>query len=159
MDKIAENKTFEDYYYAMRFMAAKFRAKHPQYEVDELINEMWLSYHFRHMPNWGCIWQACKWACWKYHRCQTHADRRKWHVYFHQMREDIAKDYSDLLARDDPGFEAVDVIDMIEQLSLQDQEVVSGWLQGYTDREIGAQLGRTPQSISWRRQRLRQKVA
>jgi len=159
MDKIAENKTFNDYYHAMRFIAGKFRKKHPEYEVDELVNEIWLSYQYRHMPNYNCIWQACKWALRAYHRQQTHGDRRKWHVYFHQVPEDIRDDCSDLLARDDPEMEAVDVVDMLEHLPSADQEIISARLQGYTDTEIGDKLGRTKQSISWRRGRLRQNVA
>lgn len=61
---------FEELKYPMYHMATKFCRRFPEFQVDELINEFWLSYHVQHMKDARMIWKACEWAFWFYYRRQ-----------------------------------------------------------------------------------------
>jgi len=61
----------DKWYAGVKYMALEFHRAHREYEVDELINEIWLSPPFQTMTSPGMIWQACRWALLKYHRQQS----------------------------------------------------------------------------------------
>jgi DNA-binding CsgD family transcriptional regulator len=58
---------FENVHGAMVYMAEKYVRLFPEYEIDELVNEFWVSPHFQSMPDRGMIWKACCWAFLAYH--------------------------------------------------------------------------------------------
>jgi hypothetical protein len=52
---------------AMVYMAEKYVRLYPEYTIDELVSEFWISPQFQSMRHPGMIWKACTWAFWAYH--------------------------------------------------------------------------------------------
>jgi len=55
----------------MYYMAKLFRSRFPQFEIDELVNEFWLSTSVQTMKDVRMIWKSCKWAFYLYYRKQN----------------------------------------------------------------------------------------
>jgi hypothetical protein len=54
----------------MVHVAVKFCKRFREFQIDELINEFWLSRPVRTMTDIRMVWQACEWAFWHYYRKQ-----------------------------------------------------------------------------------------
>ncbi len=141
----------DDYFGALKHMALKFRRAHERYEVDELINEIWLSQEFQTMPERGMIWQACQWAMLKYHRSQCRA------VNAVPLLDNDKIDDRDAIAK-------VDARDLLAsrmmRLSPREQDIVVGKLAGESYADMQARTGEkiTSQGLSARLHRAKRKM-
>jgi DNA-binding CsgD family transcriptional regulator len=133
---------FEDIRGAMVFMAEKYVRRFPEYEIDELVNEFWVSPHFQSMPARGMIWKACCWAFWAYHYRQRGRKMTPQRIPTSVVSlTDLRQDQCGALVGrhgNNGRFEARDFIhERSKRLRQRERRIIARKLRGDTLKQIG----------------------
>jgi len=59
-----------------------------RYEIDELVNESWLSKHVRESQEPSLLWMAGNWAMINYMRKQEERNRKRWKIHISSLYDD-----------------------------------------------------------------------
>ena len=146
MVKLDDEDHFRDEVFpCMVYMAVNFAKNHPGYEIDELVNEIYISKAFQTMTHHAMIWKASQWAMNRYH---VHIHRKT--AYQPTSSLDDTEDQSrfECLRID---YDTVDVIDLIEELSkrlpVRSKRILGMLAEGRNMSEIARLLGLSVERI------------
>ena len=140
--------TFDDKRYLLISIAQKYANR--LYEVDELVNEAWLSRHVREATETPILWMAGRWAMITYMHKMQKDNRKAFKVTFRSLSCD--DNYGGLFI--DPPTPVCDCLMvqddleyMVRNLSNRDKTVMQMKLSGAYLREIGKKLGITRERV------------
>jgi len=140
--------TIADKRYLLASIAVKFtRHSGGRYEVDELINEAWLSRHVRDAKEVPLLWQAGRWAMITYMHQQQRDTPNHWYrcTFTSLYREPGAKCVYTIEPECTEIPWRLDTLDALEymarNLSDREREIMALRFSGSQLKEIGAVIG------------------
>lgn len=113
-----------------------------RYEIDELVNEAWLSRHVRDAIEPPLVWLAARWAMLNYMRKQQHVGQRQNHLKFHSLYvqetgyliEPVVMPLGIAQVRDDLEY-------MARELTPKQKKIMKWKFEGRKMKWIGEQFG------------------
>jgi len=127
--------------YMLVHVAVRVRGWRNRYEIDELVNEAWLSRHVRETQQRWKVFVAGRWAMLNYIRQEERRNRKVFFVSFKNLT-DQEWYYHDPTTKDKYIFEYLDEVARLTRGFTRTQKLVFDMrMQGYTLKEIGRFVG------------------
>ena len=138
---------FMDEIDAVYYIAKGFQMQHPQYEVNELVAEIWLWLHHYPIKYRKQIWSAGKRALWRYHNSSAVRDLKP-SRYRAAKGESCKIDHITDYIFTDNRLDAVDIIcHLFENLTDRQKSILAYRFQNCTDRETGKKMGCSRETV------------
>ena len=144
---------FEDVRGAMVFSAKRFTKRFPGlYEIDELVNEIYISPFYQKLPHQKAIWKACLWAMCEYHRYQVSLASRGLTVGLPAPKKRAIDELwatQTIHLATDGKYRAVEIHDsvMSRERSERGWYIVGERVRGKFDSEIASDMGLSQQRV------------